>query len=163
VTRIVNAVLIAAVVSAYPTTVLAQGRAPAQPPAASSPRISACSLMPKAEVKKHLPWEPMFDAMKVEEDPIGTSGSACSYPTVIIQVMPFSQRIIDLMREKGGLEPISGVGDEAYFRNNKDRDAELYVRTGKHLLTVQASADGKVAAVKPGVLSLGKALVARLR
>ena len=71
--------------------------------------------------------------------------------------------MVDYLREKGGLETISGVGDEAYFRNDKNRNAELYARVGKHLLTVQAPAGGKIDAVKPGVVSLAKALVATLR
>jgi hypothetical protein len=46
---------------------------------------------------------------------------------VFIQILPFSQTTIDSARKKGGLEPIKGVGDEAYFHNNKDGYAELYV------------------------------------
>jgi hypothetical protein len=82
--------------------------------------------------------------MPVEEEPVGTSGSSCNYPSVFIQVLPFSQGTIDLVRRKSGLETIRGVGDEAYLHNNANRYAELYVRTGKHLLTVQANMDAKI-------------------
>jgi hypothetical protein len=71
--------------------------------------------------------------------------------------------MLDVAREKGGLETIGGVGDEAYFHNNADRYAELYVRAGQHLLTLQANVDGNMEAVKPGVVNLAKALVAKLR
>ena len=37
------------------------------------------------------------------------------------------------------------------------------MRAGKHLLTVQADVDNNVESVKPGVLNLAKALVAKLR
>ena len=64
---------------------------------------------------------------------------------------------------KPRLETISGVGDEAYLHNNANRYAELYVRAGKHLLTLQANMDGKIESVKPGVLNLAKALAPKLR
>lgn len=101
--------------------------------------------------------------MAIAEEPVGSSGSSCNYPSVFIQILPFPQRTIDLARERGGLETINGVGDDAYFHNNANRYAELYVRAGTHLLTLQANVDGTVESVKPGVVNLAKALVARLR
>jgi hypothetical protein len=158
VNRFVHAALVAIVaVSACPPSLLAEQ----QPPAA--PGIRACSLVPKEEVKKHLPWRPVLDQMAIEEEPIGISGSSCNYPPVFIQVLPFSQGTIDAARKKGGLETISGVGDEAYFHNNRNLYAELYVKTGKHLLTLQSNWDGKSESVKTGTLNLAKALVAKLR
>ena len=128
-------------------------------------RIKVCALLPKEEVKKHLPWIAALDRLAPEEEPFGTSGSSCNYPSVTIQVLPFSQNFLDAARKRGPLETIAGIGDEAYFHNNSNRYAELYVRTGKHLLTLQGNApnDGKIESVKPGVLSLAKALVAKLR
>lgn len=103
-----------------------------------------------------------LDSMAVQEESIGASGSSCNYPSVTIQVLPFSQSSIDLVRKKGA-ETISGVGDEAYFRNNANQYAELYVKAGKHLVTLQADAGDKIETVKPGVLNLAKAIVAKLR
>ena len=128
----------------------------------ASPQINACSLLPKEEVKRHLPWEPMFDQMRLEENSIAPAGSACGYPTVNIQVVPSTSKLVELARKQSGLEPVSGIGDEAFFRNNADRTAELLVRKGKHVLMLQAPASNKIASVKPGVLSLAKALVAKL-
>lgn len=160
----IKAALVAiGVVSSCPPSLLAQPPMSQQPSASGSPRISACSLVPKEEVKKHLPWLSVLDSMAIEEEPIGISGSSCNYPSVFIQVLPFSQGTVDLLRKKGGLETISGVGDEAYLHNNANRYAELYVRAGKHLLTLQANMDGKIESVKPGVLNLAKALVPKLR
>ena len=130
---------------------------------ASAQKIAACSLLPKNEVKRHLPWPAALDQMPIEEEPVGVSGASCNYPSVFIQVLPFSRRTIDLAHKKGGLETVSGVGDEAYFHNNRNRYAELYVRVGTHLLTLQANANETVEAVRPGVLNLAKALVQRLR
>jgi hypothetical protein len=162
--RFINAALIAvAVVSAYPPSLLAQPHTSKQSPAAGSSRVSVCSLVPKEEVKKHLHWIAVLNSLPVEEEPIGTSGSSCNYPSVFIQVLPFAQGTIDLVRKKSGIETISGVGDEAYLHNNRNQYAELYVRAGKHLLTLQANMDGKIESVKPGVLNLAKALVEKLR
>lgn len=132
--------------------------------AAPLPRIGACSLLSKEEVKKHLPWQPMLDNLPVEEDEIGPSGSACNYPSVHVQVLANPQSMIDSARKRGGLEPIGGVGDEAYFHNNKNRFAELFVRVGKRILTLQASIpmDSKAESLKPGMLSLAKALASKL-
>jgi hypothetical protein len=164
VSRFVNAALIAAgIASMSAPLLLAHPDTAQQSPAAGSSAIKACSLVPKEEVKKHLPWIAVLDQFPIEEEPVGPSGSSCNYPSVFIQVMPFSQGTIDAARKKGGLETISGVGDEAYFYNNANRYAELYVKTGKHMLTLQANWDGKSEAVRAGTLNLAKALVAKLR
>jgi hypothetical protein len=125
--------------------------------------IHACSLLTKEEVKRHLPWVPALDQFPVEEEPIGNSGSSCNYPSATIQVMPFSPSTIDAARKKGGLETLKDIGDEAYFYNNPAGYAEIYAKTGKYLVTVQANARNKVDAVKPGAMNLAKALVAKVR
>ena len=162
--RFVAAALIAmGSMSAYPPSVQAQLVAAQQPPPATSPRISVCSLLTKEEVKKHLPWIPLLDAMPIDEEPIGVSGSSCNYPSVFVQVLPFTQNFMDLVRKQDGMGTVAGVGDEAYFRHNPNGYAELAVRTGDYVLTLQADADGDVEAMKPGVLNLAKAYVAKLR
>lgn len=156
-----TALIVVSIVAALPSTLMAQ--ATQQPSAAQTPTVSACSLLPKEDVKKHLPWIALLDSMPIEEESLGASASACNYPSVYIQVMPFSQSMIDLARKKGGLETISGVGDEAYFHNNADRYAELYVRAGSHLLTLQANVNDSIESVKPGTLNLARALAAKLQ
>jgi hypothetical protein len=138
------------------------GSVPLSAQSPATPTVTACSLLPKEEVKRHLPWEPMYDRIAGEDEPMGGAGSACGYPTVQIQVLPSTSRMLEMARKRGGLEPVSGIGDEAYFHNNADRFAELYVKKGKHLLTLQAPAQDKIASVKPGLLNLAKALVAKL-
>ncbi len=124
-------ILTAAVVLTTSTAALARQKPPAAAQAPQTDAIKACSLLTRAEVKKVLPWAPQLDQFPNEELPIGTTGSSCGYPTIFIQVMPFSQRMIDAAKKRDKLESISGIGDEAYFHNNKDRYAELYVKTGK--------------------------------
>jgi len=109
--RFVNVALIAVgIFSACSLSHLAQPQTSQQQPAARSARIKAFSLVPKEEVKKHLPWIPALDRMPIEEEPVGTSGSSCNYSTVFIQVLPFSQARIDLMRKKSGIETAVPLG-----------------------------------------------------
>lgn len=157
------AALVAVIATGLPTCLQAQTGAGQQPPQAGAQTVAACSLLPKDEVKQYLPWPPVLDQMPIEEEAVGASGSSCNYPSVFIQVLPFSPRTIELARQKGGLETVGGVGDEAYFYNNGDRYAELYVRVGQYLLTVQANANETVDDVKPGAVNLAKALVVKLR
>ena len=158
-TAVLIAVVVAGVASVSPLSLEAQTGSTA----GSSQRIAACALLPKDEVKRHLPWLAVFDQFPIEEEPVGASGSSCNYPSVFIQVLPFAPRTIEMARQKGELETVAGVGDEAYFYNNGNQYAELYVRVGKHLLTVQADANETVEAVRPGAVSLAMALVIKLR
>jgi hypothetical protein len=128
----------------------------------SPQKINACSLLPASEVKKHLPWDARLDQFPPEEIAVGTDGSSCEYASVGIQVLPLTSRILETAKQRGRVENVSGIGSEALFYVNPNGYAELYVRTNKHVLTLQADSKRGVDAVKPGVLSLAKALVAKL-
>ena len=149
------------------TRFLAAARLQAQskpaPAAGGTQRVAVCKLLPTAEVKKHLPWRPQLDQFPPEEEAIGAAGSSCNYPSVMIQVLPGAQRMIDEAKKKGGLEPVSGIGEEAWFHKNPNGYAELYVKAGKYVLTLQSNWDGKDPAVKSGTLGLAKALLAKLQ
>ena len=136
-----------------------------QAPTAGLQRIQVCTLVPKEEVKKHLPWIDALDRMPITEEPIGANGSSCGYPTVDVQVLAFNRGFLDAARKSAPLETIPGIGDEAYFRNNQNRYAELFVKVGPRLLTLQAGAEGagKMEAVKSRVIELAKVYVAKLR
>lgn len=127
--------------------------------------VKVCPLVSKEEVKKHIPWQDFLDGLPIDEEAIGTTGSSCNFPTVHVQVMRYHPSTIESARKMGNLETIAGIGDEAYFRNNRDRYAELLVKVGSRMLTLQGSVpqDGSIASVKPGVLSLAKVYVAKLR
>ena len=129
--------------------------------------VKVCSLLSLEEVKKLAPWEPHLDQFaKGEEEPIGSAGSSCNYPTVFIQVMAFHQSFIDGVRKTGiPLEAVSGVGDEAYVRNNRGNYAELVAKVGPHSLTVQLSIERNKTfeSTKPSLVAIGKAYAAKLR
>jgi hypothetical protein len=111
----------AAAAGVTPRPVLAHPAESWQAEAGSAQRIRVCDLLPKEEVKKHLPWRPALDQFPLEEEAIGATGSSCNYPSVFIQVLPYSQGTIDALKKKGGLETVSGIGDEAHFYNNANR------------------------------------------
>ena len=154
-TRLLASLTIAAL-CALPLPLRAQNAAPA------GKRIAACALLPKAEVKKHLPWNDIVDSMPPEEETVGANGAACQYASVRIQVFPVGRLVRGVPTTEPGWQQVPGVGDEAWFRPNRTRYAELYVKTASHTLMIQASADGNIEAVKPGTLSLAKAILAKL-
>ena len=145
-----------------PTAVIAFAGLMLAAPAWAQP-VEVCKLVPKEEVKRHLPWIDILDQLPIEEEAVGSSGSSCNYPTVLVQVLPFSQGSIDAVRRESPLEPIAGVGDEAYFRNNKNMYAELLVRVGSRMLTLQANGEGKLDTAKAQAIELAKVYVAALR
>ena len=97
------------------------------------------------------------------EDALGASGSACSYGGVTLQVDPFTAQALDKQRAAAWV-PVAEVGDAAYFFDNRGEYAELYARSGAHVLTVQMDVPrGRTAAsIKPNVIALAKAVLPRL-
>ena len=138
---------------------------PAAAPGAKAERINACSLLTRDEVRKIAPWTPVLDQFKSEEEPIGTTGSACEYPSVRIQVLPFSPGTIEAAKKRGKLEAVAGVGDDAYLYENPAGYAEVYAKIGTRLVTVQKSVrpGDKMEAAKPVAVTLARAVVAKLR
>jgi hypothetical protein len=138
-----------------------QGRAGG---AAVSPPVKACSLLPKALVAKY--WsgnKKVFEVLTPMEEAVGARGSSCGYGTIELQVDAFANdRITDVFK---GWEPVSGVGDRAYFRNNSNRFAEIVVVSGSHNMTIQLDVpDGKTGeARKPDVIALAKEILPNLK
>ena len=129
--------------------------------------LKACSILTLAEVKKLAPWAPHLDQFaKGEEEPLGNYGSSCEYATFRVQVMAFNPSFVDSAKKSGiPLEKVSGVGDEAYVRNNKNNFTELVAKVGPHNVTVQLSiGPGKTyESTKAQVIEIGKAYAAKLR
>ncbi len=129
----------------------------------------ACALLSKADVKKLAPWPDVLDQMQPEEDLLAT-GSGCNYPSVYIQVMATDeaafQRTLAAFKNPT-LERITGVGDDAYLRDNGGNYAELIAKVGAFMFTIQHNLNtlqGRtMQTVKPEVIALGQALEAKLR
>jgi hypothetical protein len=131
----------------------------------SAAGIKVCQLLPRAEVKKLIGGNQVFDMLAPEEEALGTYGSSCNYPSVTVQLLPFLQSTIDSARKRGSLESVAGVGDEAYLYHNPAGYAERYVKVGAQLLTLQRSIDmgQTIGDVRAGTIALANALVAKLR
>ena len=131
-------------------------RASVQPP------IRACGVLTRDLVAPFTENKKVLDLVPPEEEALGTSGTACEYGAVRLQLFP----------GRGGkrtvsgkdFQPVSGVGEGGYFRNNRDRYAELIVWTGKHALDLQVTVPaGRTAeALKADVIALANAIIARL-
>lgn len=135
-------------------------------PASGTPSIRACAVLTRDLAAKYGTQNPKLRAMfPPEEEAIGTHGSSCSDGGVLVQINPFLRH--DDLRKSPGKEwqPISGVGDTAFFRNNRNSWAELMVWTAGHHFTIQLDVpDGASAeSVKPNVTGLATALIARLK
>jgi hypothetical protein len=161
-------VLMAVAVCATPYAQTRSGRA-----GTAKPAIGACTLLPASEVKRLAALtDPLnlFDKLPPEEEPVGR-GSSCNYPGIHVQIDPFDWTTIDSLRAKDSaqFEAVPGVGDAAFLRANKAAAslefAELYARVGPHVLTIQMDVpDGQsTASVKPGLVALAKAYVAKLQ
>jgi hypothetical protein len=159
--------VVAAVVVALVGALVVVGRAPGLSLQAlqSPPVVKVCDLLPRAEVKKLIGGNQIFDMIAPEEEALGSYGSSCNYPGVMIQVLPFQSGTIEAARKRGGLAAVPGIGDEAHQYENPAGYLELYVKVGPRLLTLQRDiSSGQTSAdVRPGTIELARALVAKLR
>ena len=141
-------------------------RAQAGPAAPARP--SACALLTTDVVSQTSPYSSqqlkLVLMIPPTEDPVGRSGSACSYGGVTLQVDPFGWATIEKTSEKGWA-PLTGVGEAAFFRDNQGEWAELAVRAGQRVLTIQMDVpDGQTALqVRSNAVALAKALLPRLQ
>ena len=131
----------------------------------SSQAVKVCSLVSLAEMKKLAPWPPNVDQSAKAEEVVLPQRSLCVYPTAQVQVESYRTQIIDSARKTARLDPIPGIGDEAYIRNNRNLFAVIYAKVGPHLLTVEMEiAEGQTfETAKPTVIEIAKAFTTRLR
>lgn len=131
-------------------------------PAPSKPAIRACALLTKDLVAPLTENKQVLDLIPPQEEELGTSGTACEYGAVRLQLFPGrgGKRTVSAK----DLQPISGAGEGGYFRSNRNRYAELMVWTSKHSLDLQVSVpSGSTAeAIKPNVVALANAIIAKL-
>jgi hypothetical protein len=128
-------------------------------------RIAACSLLTPEVAKKFTTVTQRLVIIPPSEEAMGEKGSACDYLDIRLQVDPFARA--DSMRKSPGKDwqPLSGVGDTAFFHNNRDRYAELMVWTGTHHFTIQMGVpDGSTAEkVKPNTIGVANAIIPKLK
>jgi hypothetical protein len=123
--------------------------------------IRACSLLTRDLVAPFEENKKLLDLIPPQEEPMGSSGSACEYGSVRLQLR--SGVVKPTMSAKD--QTISGVGDGGFFHNNRDYYAELVVWTAKHTIMLQVGVPtGKTAeSIKADTVKLASAIVAKLR
>jgi hypothetical protein len=138
----------------------------ASQPRGGKPPISACSLLPADLVLKVGGINPQaVKILKPEEEAMGTTGSACEYGDIRLQGDPFARS--EGLRKSPGKDwqPVSGVGDTAFFHANGRNYAELMVWTGAHHFTIQFGVPigSTPEAIKPKTIELANAIIPKLR
>lgn len=138
--------------------------------AAGKSRISACAVLTDDLVAKfdttpsHLRQSEILKQFKATEEPVGVNGSYCENRQIGLQVNPFARP--DELRKSPAKDwqLVSGVGDTAFFRNNRDQYAELIVWTGPHHFTIQLSVPvgGTADSIKPNVIGLANGIIPKL-
>jgi hypothetical protein len=143
-------------------TTAAAGQGRGGSAAAAGPGVRACAILTKDLVEPFAENKRVLDLVPPEEEAMG-AGSACEYGVVRLQIYPVGP---------GGdrtaprdFQPLSGVGEKAFFRNNRSQYAELMVWSGSHHFTLQVSVPtgGTAEAIKPKAVSLANAIVQKLR
>ena len=66
---------------------------------------------------------------------------------------------------RGSRQHLTGIGDTAFFRNNRDRHAGLMVWTGPYHFTIQLDVPtgGTAESIKPKAIGLATAIISKLR
>ena len=124
--------------------------------------IRACAVLTRELVTPFTENKKILDLIPPEEEMLGTTGTACEFGDVRLQLYPG-------LGGKGTVsgadfQPISGPGYTGYFRNNRNRYAELMIWTPKHSLTLQIGVPtgGTAEAMRPDVIKLSNAIIAKL-
>jgi len=128
----------------------------------------ACSLLTRELVLKVTPMDKsLVDLVPPGEETLGTTGSACEYGGINLQVDPFGPARLDALFKERGTDwtSVPGVGEAAYLFDNHGEFAELYVRAGAHVLTIQMTVPrGRIVeSIRPNVVALAQALERKLR
>jgi hypothetical protein len=133
--------------------------------AATGKPVGACSILTKDLVAPFAQNKKVLDLIPPEEESMAGSASACEYGIVRLQLYPTPLARQNRASPGKDFQPLSGAGEAAYFRNNRNNYAELLVWTATHHFTLQVSVPtGSTAeAIKPNTVALANAIIAKLR
>jgi hypothetical protein len=153
-------VLFAALVGILPRAGASQ--TPPASPAGGQQAVRACQVLTRDLVTPFTENPSILDLFTAEEETLGTTGTACDYGGVRLQLYPGRGGTGTISGDD--YQPISDAGWSGFFRSNRNRYAELAVWTPKHSLTLQVSVPtgGTAEAIKPDVVRLANAIIAKL-
>jgi hypothetical protein len=143
-------------------TSAAASQSPSGNRAAGSPGPRACAVLTRDLVAPFTANKSILDLIPPEEEVLGTSGTACEFGAVRLQLFPGRGGKRTLSAKD--YQPVSGAGDGGFFRNNRDEYAELMIWTAMHSLDLQVSVpSGRTAeSIKADVVKLANAILAKL-
>ena len=168
VTRITLGVLVAIHATAPVSTARAQG-GKAAVSGAGGP--TACSVLTPEEIVRITKRANPLN-LKPEEDTVGTTTTECHFLSLDVQLVrgetheSFESTRKQQVKYGYKVEPVSGVGDEAFFWERPGRAEGLVAivfRVGQTRLGIQDRVPpDSMAVVKPALLSLAKAAATKL-
>ena len=137
--------------------------------------IQACGLLTRAEIKtiaaRH--FLPIFDQIPDDLTELPGGGSECTQGAVQVQLDAAPVSNFEARRELYGdrtkFEPITEVGDQAYFYEQDPggdgHTVGVYSRVGTHLIVISMSPTptDSAEALRPVVIALTKAAITKLR
>lgn len=164
---VITSLLVAGCVSS--TAVAFQARA-------GGPAGAACALLTRDLVMKVSTAEgrKLLEGTKASNDAegmtIAKNASVCHHGLLTLVLEPAARpdQTRKDMRARTTIykdhEPVAGVGDEAFFHSNSQY-AYLYVWSGSHHFAIEMGKDfgGDAKTLKPNVIELARAIVAKLR
>lgn len=156
--QVMTSLLIAGCVSS--TALAFQGRQGVT----GTPAVRACSILTKDLVAPFTENKKVLDVISPSEESMG-SGTACNFGGVRLQLFPIARAQQKRAPTVKDLQPVSGAGEAAFFRNNRDNYAELMVYTATHYFTLQVSVPtGRTGdAMKPDTIALANRIIEKLR
>ena len=138
-----------------------QARSGATPATTST---GACSLLPKDLALKVTSTNKALFNQPPRESTVG-KGSECNYGDITLRIDPFPWASLKGMMKNGPeWKAVSDVGDEAYFRDNR-QFAEFMGKVGLRTFTIQMGVPvaGTAEKIKPNVVTLATAVAAKLK
>ena len=157
--QFVASFLLAACVTFHAAALRAQSGALAS----TAQRVTACSLLTPDIAQKYID-ERIIKFLKPDDSPVGTKGTSCEYGRIGLRLNPFGERTVPKSPGKDW-QPVTGVGDAAFFRPLRRQYVELLAWTGPHHIGIQLGVEtGKtVESTRPEAIALANAIIAKLR
>ena len=132
--------------------------------AAGASGVRACAVLTRDMVAPFSENKKVLDLIPASEESLG-SGTACDWGGVRLQLFAIPRSNQKRTPSVKDMQPVSGAGEAAFFRSNRDRYAELMVYTATHYFTLQVDVPtgGTAEKIKPDTIKLANAVIAKLR
>ena|SRR5688572_25711181 len=132
--------------------------------AASPAGVRACTVLTKDLVTPFTANKQVLDLIPASDESMAAR-SACKWGGVRLQLYPIPRSNQKRTPPVKDMQPLSGTGEAAFFRSNRDNYAELMVYSATHYFTLQVTVPmGSTAeAIKPDTVKLANAIIAKLR